>query len=197
MQFILLFNLMTPKERLPEDSQNAEILFERVLNDKKLNDSELIALEPYLIEKWKKYVKPQRGTNNVFCVSDLQSCINFLIETKNHKWLVNYCRAFEIMEKLNELWTAPNVRHSTVDDIISSISGPVKNKSYTKELTSIKEDYIKKYKIKKKKEVDQVIDLIIVCYINNSRAKDFMEAPFPYDALEKNEALEEASLQEK
>jgi hypothetical protein len=42
---------MTPKERLPEDSQNAEILFERVLNDKKLNDSELIALEPYLIEK--------------------------------------------------------------------------------------------------------------------------------------------------
>lgn len=165
----------TLSERLSEDSQNAEILFERVLNKEELNDSELIVLEPYLLEKWKKYVKSQRTTNSDFCVSDLESCIKFLIETKNHKWLVNYCRAFEIMEKLNELGTAPAVRISTVNDIVSWIFDSVQKKSYMKELTSIKEDYVKRYKMDE--HFNQVVNLITVCYINKSRAEDFKKAP--------------------
>lgn len=160
-------------ENFSDDLESQKYLFDKILADEELESCETQSLKLYLIERWRLCIKWEKEKISDFTIWDWKSIINFLVDLNNFRWLRLYCKALEIMERLNKARAIERIKEASKNRIISQLSNSSKisDKEWNLKLyDNIKSDYIKKYW---DEDFEEVVNLVSVCYKDNEVAQAF------------------------
>ena len=90
--------------------------------NKPLTEDEFIFLWDYLIKKWYQFVRINRKEIPEFAIQEWVECINYYVKRKDVLWLIQYCKALEIMEMLDKMWSKHEVVEETNEWLLLNLS---------------------------------------------------------------------------